>query len=131
MAKVETKQQAVAADWMDDSELEGQLAIDAYQTEDSVVVKAPLAGVSPEDLEISITDEVVTIKGQRQHSETVTQENYFSQECYWGTFSRSWLVPVPIEPDKAQASLKNGILTITIPKQAKSRTRLVKVSSEE
>lgn len=131
MAKVETNREQAAADWMDEGEIEGQLAIDAYQTEDSVVVKAPLAGVQPEDLEISITDEVVTIKGQRQHTETVTQENYYAQECYWGTFSRSWLVPVPIEPDKAQANLKNGILTIVIPKQAKSRTRLVKVTSEE
>lgn len=131
MATVETKRELATQDWMDDTEVDGQLAIDTYQTEDAVVIKAPLAGVRPEDLEISITDEVITIKGQRAHEETVAQENYFAQECYWGSFTRSWLVPVPIEPDKAQAAIKNGILTITVPKQAKSRTRLIKVKSEE
>lgn len=131
MAKIETNRELATQDWMDEGDIEGQLAIDAYQTEDAVVIKAPLAGVQPEDLEISITDEVVTIKGQRQHGETITQENYFAQECYWGGFARSWLVPVPIEPDKAQASIKNGILTIVVPKQAKSRTRVIKVSSQQ
>lgn len=131
MANVETKRELTQTDWMDETETDGQLAIDAYQTEDAVVIKAPLAGVRPEDLEISITDEVITIKGQRSHEETVSQEHYWAQECYWGSFSRSWLVPVPIEPDKAQAALKNGILTIVVPKQAKSRTRVIKVKSEE
>ena len=131
MSTVETKRELATADWMDETDTEGQLAIDAYQTEDAVIIKAPLAGVRPEELEISITDEVITIKGQRTHEETVAQEHYYAQECYWGGFTRSWLVPVAIEPDKGQAALKNGILTIVVPKQAKSRTRVIKVKSEE
>lgn len=132
MSDTQTNLHVAQPNWMDEAaDFEGQLAIDAYQTEDEVIIRAPLAGVLPEDLEISITDEVVTIKGQRQSQETITQENFFAQECYWGSFTRSWLVPIGIEPDKAQANLKNGILTIRIPKLSKSRTRLIKVKSQE
>ena len=116
------------ADWMED--YEGQLAIDAYQTEDSVVVKAPLAGVKPEDLEISITDETVTIKGERKEQSEIQRENYLCQECYWGSFARSYVLPVPVVSDKAQAALKNGILTITIPKQEKTKVRTIEIKTE-
>lgn len=123
-------------DWMADSpiadpEEEGQLAVDAYQTEDDIVVKAPIAGVFPEDLEIAITDEVVTIKGERKRVEGVNNENYFAQECYYGAFSRSYLLPIAVDSDNAKANIKNGILTITIPKQEKSKTRIVKVENSE
>jgi len=108
---------------------EGQLALDAYQTEDDAIVKAPIAGVSPEDIEIAITDEVVTVKGSRRREETVNFENYFTQECYWGSFSRSYLLPVAVDSEKAKAVIKNGILTITVPKQEKTKTRIVKVEA--
>lgn len=116
------------ADWMED--YEGQLAIDAFQTDDSVIVKAPLAGVKPEDLEISITDETVTVKGERKDQSEIQRENYLCQECYWGAFSRSYVLPVPVVSDKAQASLKNGILTITIPKQEKTKARTIEIKTE-
>jgi len=109
-------------------EYEGQLAVDAYQTNDSVVVKAPIAGVKPSDIDISITDEVLTVRGQRKQEMTVEQAEYFCQECYWGSFSRSYVLPVPVDGDKAQAALKDGILTITIPKQEKSKTKVIQVS---
>lgn len=115
-------------DWLE--EYEGQLAIDAYQTQDNVVIKAPIAGVSPEDLEISITDEVVTVKGERKDEQLVDKDGYFCQECYWGAFSRSYILPVAVDANKADASLKNGILTIIIPKQEKTKTRILKVKSE-
>lgn len=124
----DTKDLTTESDWLE--EYEGQLAIDAYQNEDSVVIKAPIAGVSPENLEISITDEVVNIKGERRESHEVQKENYLCQECYWGSFSRSYLLPVAVDSEKAQASLKNGILTLTIPKQEKTKTRLLKVKAE-
>jgi HSP20 family protein len=114
-------------DWLE--EYEGQLAIDAYQTQDNVVIKAPIAGVSSENLEISITDEVVTIKGERKDEEIVSKDGYFCQECYWGAFSRSYILPVAVDANKAEASLKNGILTIVIPKQEKTKTRILKVST--
>lgn len=114
-------------EWLDEQEYEGQLAIDAYQTQDEVVVKAPVAGVQPDNLEIAITDEVITIKGERHDDAQTTRDQYFTQECYWGSFSRSYLLPVAVEADQAQASLHNGILTIKIPKQVKTRTRIIKV----
>lgn len=127
MAK-ETKDLTTDNDWLE--EYEGQLAIDAYQNDDSVVIKAPIAGVKPENLEISITDEVVNIKGERRESSELQKENYFCQECYWGSFSRSYLLPVAVDAEKANASLKNGILTIAIPKQEKTKTRILKVKAE-
>jgi HSP20 family protein len=111
------------------TEEEGQLAIDAYQTEDEVFINAPIAGVNPHDLEIGITDEIVTIKGKRQRSEAINTENYFTQECYWGPFSRSYLLPIAVDSDNAKASLKNGILTIAIPKAEKTKTRIIKVQA--
>lgn len=116
-------------DWME--EYEGQLAVDAYQNNDEVVVKAPIAGVKPEDLEISITDEVVNIKGERREHEEVVKEDYFCQECYWGGFSRSYVLPVAVDSEQAAASLKNGILTIRIPKMEKTKTRILKISAGE
>lgn len=112
--------------WLE--EYEGQLAIDAYQTNEYVIVKAPIAGVKPQDLEISITDEVVTVKGQRHQEVTTSEADYFCQECYWGSFSRSYVLPISVDADKAQAALKDGILTLTIPKQEKAKTRILKVT---
>lgn len=117
------------ADWME--ETEGQLAVDVYQTDDDVVIKAPIAGVKPEDLEISITDEVVSIKGSRREATEIKRETYLCQECYWGAFARAYVLPVPVMGDKAQASLKNGILTITIPKQEKTKVKTIEVKTEE
>ena len=116
------------ADWMED--YEGQLAVDVFQTDDDVVLKAPIAGVKPEDLEISITDEVVTIKGERKEESEIARENYLCQECYWGSFARAYVLPVAVMGDKAQASLKNGILTIKIPKQEKSKAKTIEVKTE-
>lgn len=113
--------------WLE--EYEGQLAVDAYQTNDSIVVKAPIAGVRPQDLEISITDEVVTVRGHRHQDVSTEQADYFCQECYWGAFSRSYVLPIAVDSDKAAANLKDGILTIVIPKQEKARTRILKVNA--
>ncbi len=116
-------------DWLD--EYEGQLAVDVYQTDSEVVLKAPIAGVKPEDLEISITDEVINIKGERRHSEEVARENFFAQECYWGAFSRSFILPVAVDSQKTEAHLdKNGILTIRVPKLEKSKTKVVEIKTE-
>lgn len=124
----EDKTLAKNADWMDD--YEGQLAVDVYQTDDDVILKAPIAGVRPEDLEISITDEVVTIKGERKEQTEIKRENYLCQECYWGAFSRSYVLPVAVRSEKAQASLKNGILTITVPKEEKTKAKKIEIKTE-
>ncbi len=109
---------------------EGQLAIDAYQDEENVYIKAPIAGVRVEDLEISITDEVVSIKGARKNDVEVNRDSYFVQECYWGAFMRSYILPVSVDAAKAEARLRDGILTVRIPKQEKTKTRVLKVLAE-
>lgn len=115
-------------DWLEESE--GQLAIDVYQTENDIVLKAPIAGVAREDLEISITDEVINIKGERKATDEAPKENFFAQECYWGAFSRSYVLPIAVDSEKASATLKNGILTITIPKLEKTKTKTIEIKTE-
>lgn len=115
--------------WMNHVEDEGQLAVDVYQTDDSLVLVAPIAGVAEANLEVAITDEIISIRGTRIQNEQVPQENYFVQECYWGSFSRSYVLPVAVDPDAANAALKDGILTIRIPRVEKSKTRVLKINS--
>jgi len=116
------------ADWMED--YEGQLAIDAFQTDNDIIIKAPIAGVKREDLEISITDEVLNIKGERKEEAEVSRENFYAQECYWGTFSRSYILPIAVNSEKATATLTNGILTIKIPKEEKTKTKTIEIKTE-
>ncbi len=118
------------SDWLAD-DYEGQLAIDVYQTDDDIILKAPIAGVQPEDLEVAVTDDTVTVKGQRQDDQAQSRDNYFCQECYWGSFSRSYILPVAVDADKTEASLKNGVLTVRIPKLEKSRARTITVVSQD
>ena len=108
---------------------EGQLALDVYQNKDNVVIQSTIAGVKPEDLDITIANDMVTIRGERKREEVVSAENYFSQECYWGGFYRSFNLPVEVDVDKAQADMKDGVLTITLPKAARAKAKKVKVKS--
>lgn len=106
---------------------EGQLTIDVYQTENDIVIKSTIAGVKPEDLDVSINNDMVTVKGERKNEEIVEHGNYYYQECYWGSFSRSVLLPVDVIPEKADAALKNGILTIRLPKADTTKTKKIQV----
>lgn len=106
---------------------EGQLTIDVYQTENDIVIKSTIAGVKPEDLDVSINNDMVTVKGERKNEEIVENGNYYYQECYWGSFSRSVLLPVDVIPEKADAALKNGILTIRLPKADTTKTKKIQV----
>lgn len=115
-------------EWL--TEYEGQLAIDAYQTDEAYIIKAPIAGVRKEDLDVTLTDTTVTIKGTRHEEEQIKKESYIAQECYWGSFSRSFQVPEGCDTEKSTAVLKNGILTIKIPKEAKSQTRSINIESD-
>lgn len=118
-------------DWDDgsneDESGEGQLTIDVFQTDDDIVIKSTIAGVKPEDLDVSINNDMLTIKGERKFEEEVSEENFYYQECYWGKFSRSVVLPVDVIPEKIEATLKNGILTIKLPKAATNRTKKIKV----
>ena len=100
----------------DNGEADGQLTIDVYQTDTSIVIKSTIAGVKPEDVDVSISNDMITIKGERKQEEVIDEDNYYYQECYWGPFSRSIVLPMDVVTDKIDASLKNGILTIKLPK---------------
>src|SRR5690606_39529723 len=104
----------------------GQLALDIYQTPADLIIEAPIAGVRPEDLDISIHDDVLTIKGERKRSSEVHSKNLLYQECHWGQFSRSIVLPVDVVSDRIEAILKDGILTIRMPKATPSRKITVK-----
>ena len=112
-------------EWLND--FEGQLNIDMYQTKDNVIIKSTIAGVRPEDIDITVANDMVTIKGARRKEENISQDDYFYQECYWGNFSRSVIIPVDIDSENIEADLKDGILTVIIPKAAKAKTKKVKV----
>ncbi len=114
-------------EWLNE-EYEGQLSVDVYQTADEIVIKSTIAGVKPNDLDVTINNDMVTIKGKREDAKEVTEENYFYQECYWGGFSRSIILPVEVKAEEAKAQLKNGVLTIRLPKAKKSKSVSVKIS---
>ncbi len=116
-------------EWLDE-DLEGQLSVDVFQNKDNVIIKSTIAGVKPEDIDIDINNDMITIKGKREAEYVVKKDDYFYQECYWGNFSRSIILPVEVKADKTDAELKNGILTITIPKAKASKAISVKVKSE-
>jgi HSP20 family protein len=112
-------------DWM--AEAEGQLAVDVYQTKENVVIKAPIAGVTADRLDIEVAEDIVNIRGERVEEKEVDREHYYVQECYWGSFSRSVILPTSTMAEKASAALKDGVLTITIPKVAQDKVKKIKV----
>lgn len=115
--------------WMEENDEEAELTVDVYQTPSEVIVKSMIAGVKPEDLQISITRDAVTIKGRRNEEITVNEENYFHKELYWGSFSRTITMPEEVEPEEAEAFEKNGLLTIRLPKIDKKKIQKLRVRS--
>jgi len=107
----------------------GTLAVDMYETDDAVVVKSSVPGVKPEDLEISIVGDTLTIKGETRAEEEVKEENYIRRERCYGSYSRSVVIPVPVVADKAEAEFENGVLTLTLPKAEEVKPRLIKVKA--
>jgi HSP20 family protein len=111
----------------DDELVEGALTIDVYQTDNDIVIVSTIAGVTAKDLDVSITNDMVTISGERKNLVKVKQENYFYQECYWGPFSRSVILPIDVDAEKSGAELKDGVLTITLPKSEKVKIKKIPV----
>lgn len=111
----------------DEGEPEGQLTIDVYQTATEIVIESAIAGVDPEDLDINVTTDSVSIIGRRRKEKAVKEEDYFYRECYWGKFSRSIILPQEIDPEDARVTLKNGILSIHLPKLNKRKSKKLKV----
>lgn len=109
------------------AQTEGQLTIDVFQTEDDVVIQSTIAGVNREDVDISVTKDMVTVKGRRAPEVNDKPVKYDYQELYWGPFSRSVILPVDVDADQAKAAIKNGILTIKLPKLIKSSVKKIRI----
>ncbi|PCI30805.1 hypothetical protein COB52_01020 [Candidatus Kaiserbacteria bacterium] len=108
---------------------EGELSVDIYQTQDEIVVKALIAGVTPNSVDISLTRDMITIRGNREEHREVEGENYFYKELYWGSFARTILLPEEVDVDSADASTTHGILIIRLPKINKERKTKLKVKA--
>jgi len=117
------------SEWIEGGE-EGELTVDVFQTPDEIIIQSTVAGVKPDELDVTITQDMVTLKGKRQKAQEISEKDYFYQELYWGSFSRSILLPQEVDADAAQATLKNGLITIRLPKLDKARTQRLKVKME-
>jgi HSP20 family protein len=117
------------ANWMEEENEEAELTVDVYQTPTHIIIESMVAGVRPEDLELLIGRDMVTIRGKREESRTIDEENYFAKELYWGRFSRTISLPQEVEPEEAEALEKHGLLTIKLQKIDKEKTNNVKVKS--
>ena len=108
---------------------EGELPVDMYQTGDAIVIRALVAGVSPDDLDIAITRDMVTIKGRREELQEAVDDDYYHRELFWGSFTRTLLLPEEVLIDEAEAQEKHGLLEITLPKVDKDRSTRLKVKT--
>lgn len=118
---------APAEEWEEDDAVPGQLAVDVYETKERLVVKARTAGVNKHDLDVSISDNTLSIRGTLSAGNEDDVENYFVQECYWGEFSRSLALPVPVKEDEIEAVLKDGVLTISFTKVKQDTVKKIQI----
>lgn len=114
-------------EWDEEEAVPGQLAVDVYETREKLVVKARTAGVNKNDLDVSISDNQLTIRGSLSSGSEEGVENYFLQECYWGEFSRTIALPVPVKEDEIEAVLKDGVLTISFNKLQQDTVKKIQV----
>lgn len=129
-AQDDTTDQPIAEpqdEWDDGEAIQGQLAVDVYETREKLVVKARTAGVNKNDLDVSIADNTLTIRGTLSAGAEEEVENYFAQECYWGEFSRSIALPVPVKEEEIEAMLKDGVLTISFTKVKQDTVKKIQV----
>lgn len=125
--RVETR--AADGNWSD-GEPEGQLTVDVYQTPNDIFIESAIAGVRPEDIDIDVTSDSITIRGAREHERRASDEDYLYQECYWGRFARSIILPQEVDPESAEVTFKNGILTVKLPKLNKRKSRKLRVKAD-
>ncbi|MEA3452741.1 MAG: Hsp20/alpha crystallin family protein [Patescibacteria group bacterium] len=111
-------------EWLSDSE-EGELTIDAYETEKEFVIQSTIAGVESKNLDISIEDDMLTIRGKRKRPESTEKRNYFQKECFWGSFSKKIILPERVKITQAKATIKNGILHLKIPKANRKTSKKI------
>ena len=116
-------------EWLEEELSEGQLLVDVYQNDDQIIVKSTIAGVSPNNLFISLNRDILTIKGKREHDNLIDNMEPLLQECYFGSFSRSIILPVEVNEKKIEAVLENGVLTIILEKLYKEQKIKVQIKS--
>lgn len=105
-------------------------AVDMYQTDDEVIINAALPGIKPDDVQISVTGEVLTIKGETKHEEESKQKTYHMREQRWGSFERTIMLPTEVKADKAEASFEDGVLTIRLPKAEEVKPKTITVKTK-
>lgn len=125
-----TNEEMPQSEWLGGDYDEGQLSIDVFQTPSSIVVKSTIAGVKPGDIDISINNDMLTIRGKREIQERISEDDYLIKECYWGGFSRSIILPVEVDAEKIEANLDNGVLTVTLPKAKTAKQISIKVKEK-
>ncbi len=113
--------------WLSGDDYEGQLAVDVYEKDGKIVVKAALAGVKPENVDVNLNNDTLTIKGKREKHQKEEGSDYFIEECYWGGFSRSIILPVDVKQDEIEAKFEQGIITITLPISKRSKHTKIEV----
>ncbi len=123
-----TEEQPVQTDdeW-DEESVTGQLAVDVYETAEKLVIKARTAGVNKQDLDVSISDGILTISGTLSSGDDSDAIQWHFQECYWGEFSRTLALPVPVKEDEVEAVLKDGVLTISFIKVKQEQARKIEI----
>jgi len=112
-----------------EEEIDAELTVDVYQTPTDIIVQTMVAGVQPDNLNISITRDMITIRGKREENQSIDKDNFFVQELYWGSFSRTISLPEEVDPEEAEAIEKHGLLIIKLPKLDKNRETKLKIKS--
>jgi HSP20 family protein len=131
ISKIKTEElnkNSLPKNWIEEEEEEGELLVDVYQEGNNVVIRSTVAGVRPEDIDIDINNDMITIRGKRKESSLTEEGDYFYKECYWGSFSRSIILPCEVQANKVRAALKDGVLTVILPKSLKDKS--VKINVE-
>lgn len=114
-------------EWLEEENLPGQLAVDVYETPEKLIIQAPIAGIDKNDLDVSISDNQLSIQGTRKSGAEKDNANYYVQECYWGEFARSLTLPVPVKEDEIEAVLKDGVLTISFAKVEQNTVKKIQI----
>ena len=125
VTKLEKKNGQGGGNWIEEENDEAELTIDVYQTASDIVIQAMVAGVKPEDLELTIARDMVTIQGKRGENRNVDEDNYFVRELYWGKFSRTIVLPQEIEPEEVEAVERHGLLTIKLQKVDQNKKKII------
>ena len=107
----------------------GQLSVDIFHTDKEIIILAPIAGVNEEDIKLSVTEDVLVIKGEREAVETVDEDNYYTRECFWGNFQRAIVLPKEADIKNIKASFEKNVLEIRIPKTEHEKTKIIKIKT--